>query len=261
VTSLVVLVRRLRGGPDGAEAPRLLGACDQAALALALALRAARPGASLTALAFGPADREEVVLAHALAGGADRAVRVWDPAAGGLDYHGVAQILAAAARRIGFGLILGGDHSDDERAGAVGPAVAEHLGLPHLSAAVGVALDETAGEVALVTRRDGEKRRTFRVELPAVVTVVPGGPADVTVVPGGPADVTGVPGGPAAQLGEHPAPIETLDLDALGIHATELRPRQHCLGALVVTPASTPTLLGRADELLARLYHDRLLDP
>jgi electron transfer flavoprotein beta subunit len=232
VTAVVVLVRRPRAAPDGAAAPRLLGRCDEAALRAALAL-----GAHVAVVAAGPAEREDDALRLALAWGAARALRVWDPALEGLDYHATAQVLAAAARRLGFDLVLGGDRSDDEGDGAVGPAVAEALAVPHVTSALDVALD---GAGALVVRRDPPHVRTLRVPLPALVTVTSSRASQPVPVAGG-------------------RGVETLDLDALGIRAAELRPRQQCVGRATEAPPPAPKLLGRPDELYARLRQDRLL--
>src|SRR5262249_17887246 len=135
VSAVVVLVRRPRAAPDGAAAPRLFGRCDEAALRAGLALGraaivvAAGPGGRGRGAA-GRAAREDEPLRQALAWGAERALRIWDPSLEGVDYHAVAQVLAGAARRLGFDLVLGGDRSDDEGDGAVGPAVAEALAVP-----------------------------------------------------------------------------------------------------------------------------------
>src|SRR5262249_28270249 len=76
-----------------------------------------------------------------------------------VDYHGVARVLAQATKKGGYDLILAGDRTEEESQGAVGPAVAEMLGVPHLTAAIDVDLE---GEGALrVTRRDMGVLRTL----------------------------------------------------------------------------------------------------
>ena len=233
---LIALIRRLLAGP-GQVAPTLLGACDEAALRTGLALRQARAG--LAAIACGPEEREDEVLRHALDQGADRAIRIGDPSLDGVDYHGVARVLAAATRSVGFDLVLCGDHSDDEGHGAIGPAVAEALGVPHVTAAVDVRLDEGA---AIVARRDGASVRTLRLKLPLVVAV---------------ARSTAKRPGVTLRDG---SVIETLTLDELGILTPELRHRLRSAGH--ATPARKgvgATMLARPDDLIARLRADRLL--
>jgi len=233
VTAIVVLLRRPLAAPDGTPAPALLGRCDDAALRAAVAL-----STRVTVLAVGPAEREDASLRHAVGRGAERAVRVWDPGLDGVDYHATAQVLAAATRKLGFDLVLAGDRSDDEGDGAVGPAVAEALGVPHLTAAIDVGLD---GDAARATRRDSGLERTLRVKLPAVVTVASS------------------PAAPAAP--SRAGRFATLDLGDLGIHASELRPRLHCQGTASQVAAPAPILAERPDELIARLARDHLLEP
>jgi electron transfer flavoprotein beta subunit len=235
---VVALVRRLQAGPDGTRAASLLGPCDEAAFRAALALRA-QPGVSLTVVAAGPPDREDEVLEHALAAGADRAVRVYDPSLDGVDYHGVARVLSAVARQVGFDLILLGAQSADEGNGAVGPAVAEALGVAHVTSALDVTLD---GKAALVKRRDQAHVRTLRVPLPLLVTVTRS-PADL-------------PAGLARGAGA----VESMGLDELGIQAMELRHRAACLGeATPVAAAAGAELFSKAGDLISRLRDERLI--
>jgi electron transfer flavoprotein beta subunit len=241
---IVVLLRRLRARPDGATASELLGCCDVAALRAALSLRQATPGAQLTAIAAGAAEREEPVLKRALAAGADRAIRIDDPGLETVDYHGIGRVLAAAARHAGYDLVLAGDRSEDEVQGAVGPAVAELCGVPHLTGVLDVSL---SGRALLAVRRDAGAVRTLKVPVPALLTIVSFGN-----------------GAAAHQLPENGASaarkIETLDLAALGIQAIELKHRDRCLGrAHPVRVVRNATVVSDPDELLARLRDDRLL--
>src|SRR5690606_21260663 len=120
---LVVLLSRLYEAPDR-PAATLLGHCSDAALRAAVRVRD-RLGGTLAAVAMGPDEHERPVLVAALAAGCDRAVRVHAPDCDDLDYLGVATVLAAAVRRLGCDLLLCGDTGENERTGAVGPAVAE----------------------------------------------------------------------------------------------------------------------------------------
>lgn len=234
---VVVLIRRLLAAPDGARADSLLGHCDQAALGVGLELRS--KGGHLTVCAAGPPELEDEVLRHALESGADRAVRVYDGSLEGVDYHGVARVLAATVRHVGFDLVLLGDRSEDEGQGAVGPAVAELLGVPHVTSARQLRV-ENGG--AVVTRRDDASVRTLRLPLPVVVALA-----------------CGPPQWPSFTLRDGVS-IESLGLDDLGIQAPELRHRLRCVGR--ATPARAgggATIMGRADELIARLRDERLL--
>jgi electron transfer flavoprotein beta subunit len=258
---IAVLLRRRRDRPDGALpgadrlADRLLGRCEEAALSAALSLRGA--DGELVAVTAGPAERETPVLEEALRVGADRAIRIWDPVLDGVDYYGIARVLAASIKKQGFDLVVCGERSEDECQGAVGPAVAELLGVTHLTAAVDLAAD---GKSVLVTRRDAGSVRTLRVPLPTLVSVTRfvepdrpagGGSSGPPVVPG----VGARPERPSTK-----STIETMDLAAVGITAAELKHRDRCVGrAHAVRVARNATLVGVRD-LVERLRDERLLE-
>jgi len=245
-TRVLLLVRRLRGGPNGPIAREVLGACERAALAASLALRA-ELGAHVTAVAVGPANREDRVLAMALRAGCDHAVRIYDADIDGLDYLGIATILAGAARRLGFDLIVCGDRSEDECQGAVGPAVAELLGVPHASAVE----DVRAGAGALIATRRGDGRlQTVRIDLPAVVGIgrfARKPEADEAA--------------PRDRRATTEVAREELDLRALGLTPAELAYRRRFIGAArEVRSPKRVTLLPSAAALVSRLHDDRLLE-
>lgn len=200
---LVVLVQRLHQAL-GEPAPGLLGRCERAALDAAVAL-ARGLGGTLTALSMGTEEHQGPVLAAARAAGCDAAVRVHAPDCDDLDYLGVATILGAAARTLGCDALLCGDSSENERTGAVGPAVAEILGVPHLTGVLAIAAERkgarawappagTAGrwgasdgdgradEVTnvMVQHRSGGRIHRLRWPLPAVFCLLaPDVPANV----------------------------------------------------------------------------------
>lgn len=242
---ILVLLRRLRAKPDGTPAPEVLGLCDEAALATALALRAGHPETQVTALAAGPADRENAVLERALKLGANHALRVYDDSVESIDYHGIARVLAGAATHIGYDLLLSGDRSEDEIQGAVGPAVAEVLGIPHLT---GVRDARLEGRALLASRRDTGLIRTLEIPLPALLTVV-SFPRSVAFAP---ENATTPPPSPGS--------IEVLDLAAIGLQTMELKHRDRCLGrAHPVRVVRNVTVVSSPDELVARLRDDHLL--
>jgi electron transfer flavoprotein beta subunit len=238
---ILVLLRRLRAKPDGTPASEVLGLCDEAALATALALRGTNPGAHVIALAAGPPERENAVLERALVLGANHALRVYDASVESLDYHGVARVLAGAAKHLGYDLLLSGDRSEDEVQGAVGPAVAEVLGIPHLT---GIRDARLEGGTLLGSRRDVGVVRTLEIPLPALLTVTSFSRAVAT-------EPTLAPTAP---------PIEVLDLPAIGLQTMELKHRDRCLGrAHPVRVVRNVTVVANPDELVARLRDDRLL--
>ncbi len=238
-------MRRLRASPDGAPAAAVLGPCEEAALGTALGLREAvtKGGgkATVEVLAVGPALDDEA-LAYALACGADEAFRVWSPALEGTDFLATAQVLAAAIRLRGSSWVLCGDRSGDEALGATGPAVAEFLGVPHLTGARGIRLGEDG--TLLVRHRGGEVVRELRLRSPAVLCVAEG-PAPQQPQP-------------AKKRRSRKSVPQYLDLSALGIMAEQLRHRQRFLGT-AEPRGGAAEILPSAQALVDRLKSDGLI--
>jgi len=177
---IVVLVKQV---PDTEEERRLdlaTGRLDRAAgsivvdeineRALEVALRykdGDKKGTEVIALTMGPEGAKDA-LRRALSMGADSAVHVVDDALDGADIARTAQVLAAAAKRTGFDLLVAGNESTDGRGGVVPAMVAEHLGLPLLPSLNAVEISEAsvAGEVGV----EGGSL-AVRASLPAVVSV------------------------------------------------------------------------------------------
>src|SRR5438309_2048621 len=125
----------------------LLDRADEGPLRCALRL------GCTVAVRIGPPEEDEL-LVRALRAGAARAVRLWDPVLQEVDYLGLAQVLARLLQRLDCSLIVAGD---DGR-GAVGPALAERLSLPHLCAVLDaevVKAEESEERLLLVRRRTG----------------------------------------------------------------------------------------------------------
>lgn len=254
---LLVFLRRLRGTPSGAPADDVLGECERAALAAAVTL-AEELRAQLTAIAVGPARREDRVLAMALRAGCTRALRVYDNMLSGLDYLGVARVLAATANHVGYDLILCGARSQDENQGAVGPAVAELLEIPHISNALDLRV-ESGG--AIVVRRGDGRIQTLRAELPALVTVSRFSRRAEEVDEGDDEDAALDAASSSGRLALQPATLEEIDLDDLGLEPRELTHRAQFLGrATALRHARQPTVLDSGSALAARLRDDHVLD-
>ena len=118
----------------------------------------------------GPDDVDES-LRKCLAKGADRALRVWDPAIQGSDSIAIARVLAAIAQREAPDMLFAGVQSSDQSFASTGIAAAGLLGWPH--AAVVSALTYTPGATTAVFRRELEGGLLHEVEIqcPAVLTI------------------------------------------------------------------------------------------
>jgi electron transfer flavoprotein alpha/beta subunit len=219
---IVVLVRRLRSAP-GTPATAVFGACEQAALAAGAALRSARPGSQLAAVAVGPeADNEALVAAAAIGA---RTYRLWDPALDGCDYDAYARAIAATCKLVGYDLVLCGERSADEGLGVIGPAAAEHLGIPHVTGAIDLGWHRTGR--LIVRRREGSRVRTLGAVPPLLVTVG-----------------VGFRAAPLSTWSGSMYPMEVLELKRVGLMPQELTHRRQYAGAdqsCACSPVETAT--------------------
>jgi len=147
---------------------------DEFGVELAVQLREKRNDvAEIVVFTLGP-DKASEAIRTALAMGADRAVHVNDESLVTFDEVYAAAVLASAIRTEGdFDLVLCGKYNIDLDAGALGPAVAEYLGWPHVGAVT--ALDIEPDGRALVARRRIEgAEEVIAGSTPAVLTIEKG---------------------------------------------------------------------------------------
>jgi electron transfer flavoprotein beta subunit len=104
---------------------------DELAVEEALRIREAK-GGTVSILSVGGQKTQETIRT-ALAMGADKGLLINDPKAEGGDALATAKILAAALKTQPFDLIIAGQRAVDEDNYQVGAAVAELLGIPHIS--------------------------------------------------------------------------------------------------------------------------------
>ncbi len=136
------------------------------AVEAALQLNEKAGGGETVVIALGP-DAVQESLRKAMSMGADRAVHLRADAVPA-DGLAIAKALAAELTSGGFDLILFGKHAFDSSAGVVGTAVAELLGLPCITAASGLTIENGAG----TARRELEgAAELLSFPLPAVVTI------------------------------------------------------------------------------------------
>lgn len=144
---------------------------DAFSLEAALQLSEAGGSGEVVVVSVG-GDEAEAGLLACLAKGADRAIRVWDPALAGADPLTIAAVLEPVARREAPDLILCGVQSSDAANGATGIALAGLLDLPHVAVVTAIALD---GDGLIVDRElDGGTVEVLRVPRPALLTVQTG---------------------------------------------------------------------------------------
>lgn len=140
--------------------------------ALEEALRVKDAGeADVVVVSIGP-DRVTQALRTALGMGADRAIHVKDPEAEGSDALGVAKILAGVAKEESPDLIFMGLMSDDGNFSAVGPMLAELVGMPHTTAAVKV--ERANGKLTVDREVEGGAHEVVELQSPCLIAVQTG---------------------------------------------------------------------------------------
>jgi len=151
--------------------PSIINPDDKAGLEAALTIKDKMGGKKchITALSMGPM-QADLALRECLAMGADEAILLSDRAFGGADTWATSSTLAAAIRNLKYDLIITGRQAIDGDTAQVGPQIAEHMGIPHVSYAEDIRLD---GEDHVVVRRQFEDRHhIIRSKLPCLVTAL-----------------------------------------------------------------------------------------
>lgn len=148
--------------------PWVVSPFDEQALEAALRVREKLPDTRISVLTLG-SESARSALKHGLAMGADDGVLLADAGFEGGDAWTTALVLAAALRRLGdIGLVLTGRQAADGDAGVVWAGISELLGVPAISFAQDVQIENGAVRVERVLD-DGSE--VVLAQLPALVTV------------------------------------------------------------------------------------------
>ena len=174
-SNAVVRVKPDRRGVEEQGLKLVLDPFDEFGVELAIQLREKRGDvAEIVVLTLGP-DKAAEALRVALAMGADRGIHVNDPSLLSMDEVFNASVIAAAIEKDepGFDLVLCGKYNIDLDAGAVGPAVAEFLGWPHVGAVQALEIAEDGKRFTARRRIEGAEE-VVEGELPALLTIEKG---------------------------------------------------------------------------------------
>ena len=144
---------------------------DVLAMSAAVEIKQAVPG-EVVVVTMGPPQAREA-LVQCLAMGADRAVHLVDRRFAGSDTLATARALSMALRRENFDLVICGRNSVDAETSQVGPAVAEMLGLPQVTAVRRLELSDS-GKAVTLERITDAGYEVVHVRLPALITVTEG---------------------------------------------------------------------------------------
>lgn len=156
------------GTINRAALPAIFNPEDLNALEQALQLKDKYPGSKITLLTMG-LPRAAEVIREGLYRGADTGIVLTDRVLGGADTLATSYSLAMAIRHLGnYDIIIGGRQAIDGDTAQVGPQVAEKLGLPQVTYAEEISVDNG---IATIKRRIENGVETVECPLPLVVTV------------------------------------------------------------------------------------------
>ena len=143
---------------------------DESTISAAIKIRDSIGDSEVTVVSMGPTSAQEA-MRRALAMGADRAILVTDPALEGSDALGTARVLSAVLQKEEVDLVFCSTESTDGYTGMVPGGVAEFLGLPQLTFAREITIED---QKAVIKRVTATGYQTVECPLPAVVTIASG---------------------------------------------------------------------------------------
>lgn len=148
--------------------PAIFNPEDLNALEQALRLKETHPGSKITLLTMG-LPRAAEVIREGLYRGADTGIVLTDRALGGADTLATSYSLAQAIRHLAeYDIIIGGRQAIDGDTAQVGPQIAEKLGLPQVTYAEEIKVEDGK---ATIKRRIENGVEVVEAPLPLVVTV------------------------------------------------------------------------------------------
>ncbi len=149
--------------------PAILNPDDANALEEALEIKDADPDTTVTVITMGPPQAKEM-LQECIAMGADDAILLSDRALGGSDTWATSNAVAAGIRKIGeYDLIFAGRQAIDGDTAQVGPQIAEKLGIPQVTYATELQLEDGSVVVKRALEDGYEK---LRVKTPCLITAI-----------------------------------------------------------------------------------------
>jgi electron transfer flavoprotein beta subunit len=148
--------------------PSIINPDDRSGIEAALKLRNSVMGSTVTVVSMGP-HQAEMALREALSMGCDDAYLISARQFGGSDTLATSTIISAALKKIGFDLIITGRQAIDGDTAQVGPQIAEHLHIPHVSYAEDISLDNDS---LIVMRQFEDRYHKIRVKFPCLLTVI-----------------------------------------------------------------------------------------
>lgn len=160
------------GAVDTSSVKWVVNPYDEFAIEEALRIRERLGAGKVTVLSLGP-ERVKEAIKYGLSLGADEGVWLKGDGVALDDPLSVATVLAAAAKKAGYDLILTGKQGVDHDWSQGGVALAELLDLPHVSVVVSLELDPAA-KTGTAKREVEGGLEVVEFQLPAVITAQKG---------------------------------------------------------------------------------------
>jgi len=152
---------------DRESVDAVINEIDEYAIEAGLLLKEAH-GGEVTILTVGP-QRATESIRKALSMGADKAVHVSDEAIHGSDAIQTAKIIAKALGTVEYDVVIAGAEATDTRVAVLPALVAEALGVPQLSHARKITIEDTAVTIERVSDTGYD---VVKASTPAVISVV-----------------------------------------------------------------------------------------
>lgn len=156
--------------------PAIVNTFDAYALETAARIKDKDPeNTTITIISMGPQQAKDAIR-ECLAVGGDKGYLATDRKFGGSDTLATSYILSTIIKKVEsidgkFDIIFAGKQAIDGDTGQVGPEIAAHLGIPQVTYASTVEVNDDCTE-AIVTRESDEGYDKIGVQLPAVITIV-----------------------------------------------------------------------------------------
>ena len=190
----------------------VLNAYDASAVEEALILKE-KHGGEVEVVCIGPAKASETIR-KALAMGADKATHILADSEKEYDSASYSKVLAAFFSDKEYDVLSLGKQSQDTDSGLTGSMVAERLGLPYATNAVGL----EAGNGSLIVKRQGDTGQEM-IELPFPCAVTCSNDMNDPRIP----NLKGI-------MASKRKPIDQIDISSLGINEAELAAKTTVIG-------------------------------
>jgi electron transfer flavoprotein beta subunit len=215
-------IDRSRAAIKKENLPLVVNPYDLVAVEEAIRIKEKSGPSQVTVVSMGPSSAQDA-LRHCLAMGADRGLILCDESFDGSDSYATAIALANVIAQLQSDLILCGQKALDTESGQVGAVIARSLGIPLVSAVVGIEVCGEGKKLRVQRKLEKGAREIVEIQLPVLLTV------EIGSTKPRPLQLRSV-------LAAKKQAIEEYNLKALGLSANEVGPRGSKTKVLSISP-------------------------